>query len=211
MSTTSSPVVTTSCEIPNIYVLIFNFWKEKIRCVHLAHICIRRAGFCCNPETSRTSGWLYCCGNTLRETPIKTSIASLFKCECTAKSIGNFCEIAPIKQWLHGSCHFIAVSQGAKQLFKLLKIERYPNNKARSKCHQLFRHLMVMQTQKWFRERRCHMQIFSEDNSNYFFYLWASPHQTHILCGLQLGKATENNLLCRFRPQTYTCLHTTRE
>lgn len=99
MSTISSPVVTTSCEIPNICVLMFNFWKEEIRCVHLVYICIRRrAGFCSNPEASGASGWLYCYGDTLRETAVKTSIASLFKCECTAKYIGNFCEIAPIKQ-----------------------------------------------------------------------------------------------------------------
>lgn len=43
-------------------------------------------------------------------------VVPLFKCECSIKTTGNFCEVNPKKQPLCGSCHFIAVPQGVLEL-----------------------------------------------------------------------------------------------
>lgn len=139
---------------------------------------------------------------------LRPVVAPLFKCEHTIKAIGNFYEVTPIKRPLCGSCHFITVSQGVLNIYlsywkqKVVQIKRLdPNITSFSEVWgwcQLCKGLKKV-------DSTC--KYLLKTNSG-FFGLRISTSSSQVLCGLQLGKATENILLCRCSPQTYTCLDT---
>lgn len=131
LSTTSSSVPRIPWKIQNIYVFTFNFWEEETMCFSGA--CIHQEGTgACSAKASGSWGPELDSAFIQRQSGLQTGhilvmilqeglqlspvVVPFFKCECSIKATGNFCEVNPKKQPLCGSCHFIDVPQGVLEL-----------------------------------------------------------------------------------------------